>query len=85
MFYIYVLKSDASNRIYIGSTANINTRVMQHNQGKTPSTKPYKPWRLIYSESFQTKRESLIRERQMKKSGVIRNALREEKYNGLIV
>ena len=85
MYFIYVLKSDVFNRIYIGSTKDIDTRVVQHNQGKTPSTKSYRPWRLIYNEAFQTKHEALIREKQMKKSGLIRNALRKEEYNGPIV
>ena len=85
MYHVYVLKSDVYKRIYIGSTEDINTRVIQHNLGNTPAKKPYRPWRLIYSETFDSKRESLIREKQIKKSGVIRNALRKEEYQGPIV
>ncbi len=85
MYHVYVLKSDAFDRIYIGTTADVDTRVRQHNQGKTPSTSPYCPWRLIYIETYADKKSTLRRERQMKKSGVIRRALKQEIYTGPIV
>ncbi|MDP2632055.1 MAG: GIY-YIG nuclease family protein [Candidatus Uhrbacteria bacterium] len=85
MHTVYVIKSDAFNRIYIGTTEDVNTRLAQHNAGKTRSTKPYCPWRQIYSETFEDKSEALRRERQIKQSGLIRNALRNEDYRGPIV
>ncbi len=85
MYYIYVIKSDAFDRIYIGVTTDVDARVMQHNVGKTKSIKAYIPWRLIYTEEYSTKKDALVRERQIKRSGLIRKALKEESYNGPIV
>ncbi|HBU27584.1 TPA: hypothetical protein DEB00_00515 [Candidatus Uhrbacteria bacterium] len=30
MYYLYIIKSDVFDRIYIGTTAHIDTRVTQH-------------------------------------------------------
>ncbi|HJN85459.1 MAG TPA: GIY-YIG nuclease family protein [Patescibacteria group bacterium] len=85
MYYLYVIKSDAFDRIYIGVSSDIDTRVAQHNARKVFSTKPYVPWRIIYSEVHGNKKSAFIRERQIKKSGLIRKALKEEGYQGPIV
>ena len=66
MFYTYVLLSELNNRYYIGSTKDISRRVAQHNDGKSRSTKSYRPWKLVYSESFQTLAEARQREREIK-------------------
>jgi putative endonuclease len=39
---------------------------MYHNSGKVPSTKPYRPYRILYYEVYETKREALQRERFFK-------------------
>jgi len=66
MFYTYVLLGESSNRYYIGSTKDISRRLAQHNGGKSTSTKSYRPWKLVYSESFQTLAEARQREREIK-------------------
>ena len=38
-----------------------------HNAGATPSTKPGRPWIIVYSEAFATKTEALQREKYIKK------------------
>lgn len=43
MWYVYVLKSNATPFRYVGSTTNITRRVWEHNQGLTQSTKAYRP------------------------------------------
>jgi putative endonuclease len=62
MYYIYILRSITYGRYYIGSTNDIAKRLTGHNAGNTPSTKPYRPWYLLYSESFQTLPEARNRE-----------------------
>jgi len=62
MFYLYILKSRSSGRYYIGCTSDLNKRLSQHNHGGTKSTKPYRPWFLIYSESFENRSEAMKRE-----------------------
>jgi len=66
VFHTYVLLSEQSNRYYIGSTKDISRRVAQHNSGKNRSTKSYRPWKLVYSEAFETLAEARQREREIK-------------------
>ncbi|MDI3548031.1 MAG: putative endonuclease [Halanaerobiales bacterium] len=46
MYYVYVLKNE-EGKMYIGYTSNLRKRVVNHNQGKTKSTKGHQ-WELIY-------------------------------------
>lgn len=62
MFYLYILQSQKNGRCYIGCSANLDKRIKEHNTGGTRSTKPYRPWILIYSEPFKTKSEAMKRE-----------------------
>ncbi|MFA6131674.1 MAG: GIY-YIG nuclease family protein [Patescibacteria group bacterium] len=85
MYFVYVLQSEKDERLYIGSSADLDKRLKQHNSGKTKSTKPYRPYKLIYTEEFQSKTEALQREKQIKNSGFIRKQLKDGNYNGPIV
>jgi putative endonuclease len=66
MYYIYILYSTSSDRYYVGYSSDLSTRLAKHNAGATRSTKPYRPWEMVYSESFETKSEALRREKQIK-------------------
>ena len=67
MFTVYVLYSTSFNKIYIGYTADLANRLISHNElGTNGYTLRYRPWTLIYTEQFQTKKEALIREKQLK-------------------
>ena len=37
-------------------------RLKRHNQGKVRSTKAYIPWKVVYTEEYQTKSEAYQRE-----------------------
>ncbi len=69
MFYTYAIKSEVDGRIYVGMTGNVNSRLHQHNCGKTISTRPYRPWSLIHVEEFETRIEARAREVYLK-SGI---------------
>ena len=77
---VYVLKSVPTGRLYIGSSSDPERRLSEHNAGKTTSTKPYIPYVLIYTESYDSKTEALRREKQIKNSGKIRNELKKGIY-----
>jgi len=62
MFYAYVLKSEKNGTHYYGHTHDLGARLKQHNFGKVKYSKPFRPWRLIYKESFETKSEAYKRE-----------------------
>ena len=50
----------------MGSTSSIERRVIEHNSGKTKSTKGYAPLELVYQKSFETEREARNYERMLK-------------------
>ncbi|PCJ27442.1 MAG: endonuclease [Flavobacteriales bacterium] len=75
-YYVYVLRSDKFERNYTGFTTNLANRLKEHNSGKTISTRPYKPWKILYSECFSTKKEALDREKYLK-SGIGREFIKK--------
>ena len=66
MYFVYYLKSDKNNDLYIGSTENVNKRLGQHNKGRVKSTKPYHPWKLLGYEEYPTRNEAMMREKFLK-------------------
>ena len=65
--FVYILYSHSKDRYYIGSCGDINKRLVRHNEGATPSTKPYRPWTVVYSEQFPDKSEALKSEGYFKR------------------
>lgn len=74
--YVYILKSSATDKLYIGSTRNLNQRLHAHNSGKVKSTKSGKPYIILYSEKFDNYSSARKRELFLK-SGVGRKWIRE--------
>ena len=66
MYYVYILQSDKDGSYYVGSTGELARRLLQHNNGWSKATKSKRPWKLVYTESFEFKRDALIRERKIK-------------------
>jgi putative endonuclease len=67
MYYVYVLYSSDYAKIYIGYSINPEVRLKAHNGNRNKGwTAKYKPWIIIYSETLSTKREALLREKQLK-------------------
>ena len=66
MYYTYVLKSIADGKLYIGYTTNLKKRFKEHNKGDVPSTKPRKPFELVFYESFKNKKDAKRREQYFK-------------------
>jgi putative endonuclease len=66
MANVYILQSQSSDRFYIGSTANVEVRLAQHQRGGAQSTRGRGPWKLVYHEQFATAAEAVRRERQLK-------------------
>ena len=65
--YVYILYSELHDRFYIGHSSDLGQRVQRHNEGKTFSTAPYRPWKLVYSQEFPTRGEAMKRERRLKR------------------
>jgi len=67
MYYIYVLYSNEYNKSYVGFTSDLGKRIASHNHPLNKGfTSNFKPWRLIYSESYHSKKAAMIREKQLK-------------------
>ncbi|NOU62408.1 GIY-YIG nuclease family protein, partial [Marinifilum caeruleilacunae] len=65
MFDVYVLYSPQYDKIYIGYTSDLQARFLSHNELATKGyTMRYRPWEILYTESFHTKQESMKREKQ---------------------
>lgn len=62
MYFVYILRSLKTNRYYIGSSSDVEKRLSMHNYGSTHSTKPYRPWVIIYTETFPTRSAAEKRE-----------------------
>jgi len=67
-YFVYILYSVIFKRTYAGQTDNISNRLLYHNSGKVKSTKPYRPWMLIHSESFISRSEAMKIEKWYKSS-----------------
>ncbi|HOX30023.1 MAG TPA: GIY-YIG nuclease family protein [Candidatus Paceibacterota bacterium] len=66
MFYNYVLQSLKNDNLYIGYTNDLQKRLKEHNNGFNPSTKPYRPWQIIYYEACITETDAIKREQYLK-------------------
>ncbi|HKK25567.1 MAG TPA: GIY-YIG nuclease family protein [Gracilimonas sp.] len=67
MFTVYALFSPSHQKIYIGYTSDLEQRLLSHNSlGKKGWTIKYRPWKLAYTEEFDTKKEAMRREKQLK-------------------
>ena len=67
MFTVYVLFSQTFDKIYIGYTSNLEQRFLSHNKlAKKGWTVNFRPWVIIHTENFETKKEAMRREKQLK-------------------
>ncbi|MEQ8715812.1 MAG: GIY-YIG nuclease family protein [Cyclobacteriaceae bacterium] len=66
MYYVYAIQSETRNYIYIGLTNNLERRLSEHSGGKNKTTRAYKPFKLIYSELFETRVEARNKEKYLK-------------------
>jgi putative endonuclease len=47
--YVYIINSLAEpEQFYVGMTDNVETRLLDHNSGKSSHTSKYKPWRMVF-------------------------------------
>jgi putative endonuclease len=66
MYYVYILQSLKKKSLYIGYTSNLKKRFKDHNSGKNLATKPFRPYMLIFYESFLNKGDAKGREKYLK-------------------
>ena len=66
--YVYIMTNGPSGTLYIGATAYLAGRVMQHREGRGSSfCKQWGLTRLVYAERHESIDDAMNRELQMKK------------------
>lgn len=65
-YYTYVLKSASDEKLYIGWTNDLKSRLKKHNSGLVNSTKSRLPLILIYYEAGLEKSKAIAREKYFK-------------------
>ena len=61
--YVYILLNKTGTRTYTGVAEDVNERLSEHNSGRVKSSSPYRPYRIIHSEPFETLKEARQKER----------------------
>ena len=86
MFYIYILEC-AQDRLYVGSCEDVEARFIAHSKGMGAEyTRRFKPVRIAYIESFETRADAMSREAQIKKwsrakkKALIENSIEQLKH-----
>ncbi|TKB75943.1 MAG: GIY-YIG nuclease family protein [Nitrospira sp.] len=67
MKYVYLFQSLAvPDQRYIGITANLAERLRTHNDGGSPHTSKYRPWKVVLYRCFQDDQRVVEFERYLK-------------------
>ncbi len=66
MYYLYVLECQIDSAMYTGYTADLKSRLEQHNSGKVVSSQHRRPFKTIYYEACLSKEDALHREKYLK-------------------
>ena len=83
MFYVYLLQSAKDGKFYVGHTRDLKKRFEEHNHGLNFSTKPHRPWKIIYYEACYNQGDAKRREVYLKTTkgrGMLKWRLREFLY-----
>jgi len=72
VYFLYILRN-IHNRLYIGQTSNLEQRMNDHkNHHGAKFVKDYGDFELVYTEQFQTRKDAMQREKQLKHWTVVK-------------
>ncbi|SFO30074.1 putative endonuclease [Algoriphagus ornithinivorans] len=66
MFTVYAISSTQRKYIYVGLTSELSARINRHNSGYERTTRPYRPFELIFMKEFPTRAEAREFEKYLK-------------------
>ena len=66
-FVVYIIHSPSLNQYYVGHTENLDDLLFRHNNSGSKATKKANDWKLVYSESFNSRAEAYSREMEIKR------------------
>ena len=62
IYTVYILYSAKIDKFYVGYTNDIQRRMAEHNRKKGKYTDNGIPWKIVYTEAFENKKEAMNRE-----------------------
>jgi putative endonuclease len=81
MYFVYLLVSPSSNKRYVGSTNDLQKRLIEHNSGRSKYTSTEKDWQMFYWKSFEKEAEARSYEHLVKRNKKYRKLFYEEAGN----
>jgi len=82
MYYVYILQSLKTGKLYIGHTDNLARRLNEHNAGKGGKyTRQNGPWALVYNEQCPDRVSAVKREQHLKST---RGSQEKKKLAGIL-
>jgi len=76
-YYVYILRSKADGKLYIGKTKDLRRRLNEHITGHVTSTKGRLPVELIYYEAY-TNKINWSKQEKFYKTGIGRDTLKHK-------
>ena len=79
-YFVYLLGSYKLSKLttYVGDTDNLKRRLNLHNSGKGAKFTKGRTWKVLYYETYKTKREAILRECYIKENRKLRNFIKEK-------
>ncbi|MGZ8554535.1 MAG: GIY-YIG nuclease family protein [Chitinophagaceae bacterium] len=72
VYKTYIIWSNSLQKFYVGSTNNLDDRVLRHNSGQGKFTSKGIPWILIWSYDCVDRKEAFNLEYKIKRRGIKR-------------
>ncbi len=66
-FCVYIIYSEAIDQYYVGHSSDLTDRLFRHNNSGSKATKKANDWKIVYTESYETRSEATRRESEIKK------------------
>ena len=66
MYYVYVLQSERTGKLYVGSTADPEARLAAHNAGRGGWTRHDRPWIRLLLAAHPDRDTAMRREKYLK-------------------
>ncbi len=66
MYIVYILYSTVFQKHYTGFTSDLPSRLLSHNELGQGWTARYRPWRVLFTKEFGSKKEALEFEKWLK-------------------
>jgi len=67
MYWVYIIQSEKDGTFYIGQTNDLESRIVRHNAGLSKYTSRKIPWKIVYTEEYNSRKVAMQRELFLKK------------------